>query len=82
MEVNNIYEDEWIYEFLLKRNLINQYKKSKNNILNKINSKTYFKERNPKWSNIWYFRINKQYRALWTIDNNNDLIIFKIDNHQ
>ena len=26
-------------------------------------TKNYFKERNPKESNIWYFRINKKYRA-------------------
>ncbi len=82
MKINDVLEDEWIIEFLKKRNLLNQYKKAKINIINKINSKNYFKERKPKWSNIWYFRINKQYRAIWTIDKENDLIIFKIDNHQ
>lgn len=82
MKVNNIFERDWIKEYLLKRNLLVQYKKAKSNIINKINSRNYFRERNPKWSNIWYFRLNKQYRAIWTIDKDNDLIIYKIDNHQ
>lgn len=82
MKINNILEDIWIFEFLEKRNLLNQYKKAKESILKKVNSKNYFKERKPKWSNIWYFRINKQFRAFWTIDKEWDLIIFKIDNHQ
>lgn len=82
MKVNNILEDEWIFEFLEKRKLLEQYKKAKINILSQINSNNYFKERKPKWSNIWYFRINKQFRAIWTIDRDNDLIVYKIDNHQ
>ena len=81
MKVNNIYEDSWIKIFLEKRNLLKQYVKSKNHILKQINSKTFFKERKPKWCNIWYFRINNQFRAIWSIDKDNDLIIFKIDNH-
>lgn len=82
MKINNILEDEWIFEFLEKRTLVNQYKKAKDNVFKNINSKNYFKERKPKWSNIWYFRINKQFRAIWTIDNDWDLIVYKIDNHQ
>ena len=82
MKVNIIYEDEWILEFLSKRNLLNQYKKAKNNLVQNINSNNYFKERMPKWSNIWYFRINRQFRAYWSFDTKWNLIIFKIDNHQ
>jgi hypothetical protein len=77
----NIIEDEWILEFLQKRNLINQYKKAKQYVLNWINNKTFFKERWPKWSNIWYFRINKQYRAFWSFDKDKDFRIFKISDH-
>ena len=82
MEINQILEDEWIINYLKKRNLLDQYKKAKNNILRKYNSKTYFKERKPKGTNIWYFRINKKYRAYWTIDKDNDLLIYKISDHQ
>ncbi|MBT3727612.1 hypothetical protein HOG21_08485 [bacterium] len=48
VKLRNILEDEKIEEYLLKRNLLKQYKKAKINILNKINSKNYFKEKNPK----------------------------------
>ena len=41
MRVNNIFEDEWIKEFLEKRNLLKQYKKAK------INEKKY--TRNNCW---------------------------------
>ena len=82
MYIRNILEDEWIYECLEKRKLLIQYKKAKLNILNKNNSKVYFKERKLKWSNIWYFRINKKFRAYGSFDNENDLIVYKISNHQ
>ena len=82
MKINNIFEDEWILEYLVKRNLLKQYKKAKINILNWLNTRNYFKQRNPKGSNIWYFRINKQFRAYWSFDWENNLIVFKIDNHQ
>lgn len=81
MKIENILEDEWIFEYLFSRNLVKQYKKSKILVLNWINNRTYFKEREPKWSNIWYFRINKQFRAFWSFDNDNNLRIFEIDNH-
>lgn len=29
MKINNILENEWIFEFLEKRTLVNQYKKTK-----------------------------------------------------
>jgi len=81
MNIRKILEDEWIFEYLEKRNLLNQYKKSKNSILEWVNSKSFFKEKQPKWSNIWYFRINKQFRAIWSFDKDWDLLIYKIDNH-
>lgn len=81
LNVNNIYEEDYILEFLEKRNLISQYKKSKQNILNWVYSwnKLWYKE--PKKSWILYFRINKQFRALCRFDWDN-LIVFNIDNHQ
>lgn len=82
MQINNIYENEKILLYLYKRRLLNQYKKMKNMILswNSINAD--LKERNPKGNNIWYFRINKQFRAIWSFDEKWDLIIFEISNHQ
>lgn len=81
MNINNILEDECIFDYLEKRNLLNQYKKAKNFVLSWINTKSFFKEKQPKWSWIWYFRINKQYRAIWSFDKYWNLLIYKIDNH-
>ena len=81
MRFKKIIESKKVLEYLEIHFLVNQYKKSKNNILSWNVWKTFFKERNPPWSGIWYFRINKKYRALWFIENN-ELRIYDIDNHQ
>ena len=80
--IRDIYEVEEIKEFLEKRNLLNQYLKAVNFLKNWINQKLDFKERKPKWSWIYSFRINKQFRAIWYFDEENDFIVSKIDNHQ
>lgn len=66
----------------MARGLLNQYKKAKQFLLHGNYLQIKFKERNPKGSGIWYFRINKQFRALGVFNENGHLIIFKIDNHQ
>jgi len=81
LKINNIFETKWVLDFLEKRNLIRQYKKSKNYILAWIYWKTDLKLREPKKKWEYSFRINKQFRAFWKLDNW-DLIIFIIDNHQ
>jgi hypothetical protein len=64
------------------RGLVQQYKKAKDYLLQGYQLKVRFKERNPKGSGIWYFRINKQFRALGVFNSEGDLIVFEIDNHQ
>jgi len=81
MKIKLIIELKSVVNDLDKYNLLKQYKKAKDNILLDNNTKVFFKERKPKWSWIWYFRINKKYRALWYIEGN-ELRIYKIDNHQ
>jgi hypothetical protein len=80
-DIEFIKEKWYILNFLLKRNLLEQYKKSKKNILlwNYTWNKIWFKQ--PRKDQIVYFRINKQYRALWRFEWK-VLIIFDIDNHQ
>lgn len=80
-KIKNIFESEYILEYLEKRNILNQYKKSKANILsgNYTWNKIWYKE--PKKDEIIYFRINKQYRALCRFELYN-LVVFDIDNHQ
>lgn len=77
-----IFEKKNILPYLESRNLLKQYQKAKRFLLHDNILQVKFKERNPKGSGIWYFRINRQFRALGSFDQENNLIIFKIDNHQ
>ena len=81
LHINKILETQEVFDFLEKRWLLKQYKKSKAYILAWIYGKTDFKLRKPKEKWEWSFRINKQFRAFWKIDDK-DLIIYIIDNHQ
>lgn len=82
VKIGGILEERGIFNYLQSRGLIKQYQKAKRYLLNGNVNSTKFKERNPKGEGIWYFRINKQYRALGIFDEEENLIIFKIDNHQ
>lgn len=81
-KVQHIFERKEILAYLTARGLLRQYKKAKNFLLQNHALHVKFKERNPKGSGIWYFRINRKFRALGIFDKNGNLIIFKIDNHQ
>jgi plasmid maintenance system killer protein len=81
IKITSIIEINWIKEFLIKRNLIKQYKKSKISILAWIVWGTDLKTREPKEKWVWSFRMNKQFRAFCKLENDL-LILFKIDNHQ
>ncbi len=70
-----------LIEFLEKRKLEKQYRKAKNYILNWFYKQVDLKIREPKKYKIYYFRINKQFRALAKLDWN-ILKVFDIDNHQ
>ena len=80
-KIQKILEKKEILPYLQKRNLLKQYKKAKQYLLQGNTIQIKFKERNPKGSGIWYFRINKQYRALTVFNDDGDLVVFKIDNH-
>lgn len=77
---SHIYEDESVVQFLQKRNLIAQYKKAKHNILSGNFSGNKLQLRKPKSDKIYYFRINKQFRA-FAEKRGDDLVVFHIDNH-
>lgn len=80
-KIENIYEKEYIFLELSKRNLLKQYKKSKNYILSGVFWKTDFKLREPQKDWVYSFRINRQFRAFCYFENNS-LIVYKIYNHQ
>jgi hypothetical protein len=79
--VTNILEKKWVNEYLIARWIYKQYIKAKENLLSWNFAKYNFKEKLPKWSEIYYFRINKQFRALWFIEDDCFYVV-KIDNHQ
>lgn len=81
MNILKIEEEADVYDYLIKRDLIKQYKKAKALLILWNARQVDFKIRNPKKDQIYYFRINKQFRALCHFEWNN-LIVFKIDNHQ
>lgn len=76
-----VVEHKRVVVYLRKRNLLTQYQKAKQLLLQNLFGSVALKKRNPKSSNIWYFRINKQYRAL-CIRENGMLIVFAVDDHQ
>ncbi len=80
--IHRIFERKEIPKYLEARSLLRQYIKAKQYLLAGNTLQVKFKERNPQGSGIWYFRINKQFRALGVFNAVGDLIIFKIDNHQ
>lgn len=80
-KVKYIFETKDVVNFLNKRLLLKQYKKAKQFLISWDYKTTRFKERNPKWSWIYYFRINKQYRAIWKFKSDWILVIWEIDDH-
>lgn len=81
-KIQHIFERKEILPYLEARGLLKQYTKAKQFFLQGNTLQVKFKERNPKGSGIWYFRINRQFRAFGVFDERGNLTIFKIDNHQ
>ena len=72
--------DEVCLLYLRDRRLISQYKKAKDCILDGKLQNVDLKLREPKEKWVWYFRINKQYRAYCTY-RDNALRIYEINDH-
>jgi len=81
MKIKEILENEKVVRYLEQRSLIKQYKKVKQFILLSNFSLVNFKKRKPKKDGVYYFRINKQFRALAFLEKD-VLIVFDVDNHQ
>ena len=77
-----VYElDESVLKYLTKRNLLSQYKKSKELLKQRQFSTIQFKKRKPKSAGKYYFRINEKYRAIGIFDGK-DFIVTEISDHQ
>lgn len=81
MLFSEILETQEVAIYLQSRNLLKQYKKVKEYLIAGNYIQVNFKIRQPKNDKVYYFRINKKYRAL-AIIKNKDLIVFDIDDHQ
>lgn len=103
-KIHHIFEKKSVYPYLLKRGLLDQYKKAKCYLLDGRLLSVRFKESSFKRNRVrsfasqnmslvlrknrfaplrcYYFRINKQFRALAVFNKDGDLVVFEIDNHQ
>ena len=79
--INNVLISPDALDYLKRRKLENQYKKAKLFILWGYFQNVDLKIREPKENRVWYFRINKQFRALCELDWD-ILYVYAIDNHQ
>jgi plasmid maintenance system killer protein len=61
--------------------LESNYKKAKEMILSGHPENVDFKKRQPYKSEKYYFRLNKQYRAICFFDDEYNICVYEIDNH-
>ena len=81
MLITQVLEHKNVWEYIIKHNLLSQYKKAKSYLLQWKLNIIDFKIRYPKSKWIYQFKINKKYRAFWYFENN-IFIIAKISDHQ
>lgn len=63
MRVDDIIELKEVAEYLVKRNILDPYKKARSFLIAGHIQKFDFKLRKPKTAQIYQFRINQKYRA-------------------
>jgi plasmid maintenance system killer protein len=78
----DIVEHKSVVPYLEARGLLKQYKKAKSILAAGDWLRTSFKERQPKGSDIWSFRINKQFRAFGFFRHDGLFVVAEISNHQ
>lgn len=85
IKIDAIFESKEIVEYLIKRNILEQYKKAREMMLQGHFQKFDFKLRKPKLAQVYQFRINQKYRAFGIFREENEKIFFlvtKISDHQ
>jgi len=81
MKIDRILETQAAATYLKKHNLLAPYQKVKAHILAGHYSGAQLRKRRPKTDDIWYFRINKKFRAFAYLEGVT-LKVFAIDDHQ
>ena len=79
--IRDILIDQEERAYLKERWLEKQYQKAKLYILSGNYKNVDLKLREPKEKRVWYFRINKQFRAICKLEGD-ILYVWAIDNHQ
>ena len=81
MKIYKILEHKKVWDYIISHNLLTQYKKAKQFILDWNFKWVEFKKRRPYKSEKYYFKVNNKYRVFcfleWTT-----LKIFEISVHQ
>jgi len=72
-----------VEDLIRKRWLYTQFLKAKNNLLHGfVLFGIQLRKRQPTTDDIWYFRINNQYRAIGKFDQDGDFLVLSLDDHQ
>ena len=74
-------EEEGVVDYIKKRNLAAVYLKAKKYIEMGFYKNVDLRKRNPKKEGVFYFKIDKKYRALGYIENKT-FIVTEISDHQ
>ena len=74
-------KNQKIIDYLKKRDLLELYKKKRNQLETDNAKSAQFKKRQPYKYQMFYFRINKQYRAIGRFKGS-DFIVTEISDHQ
>jgi len=77
----HVTELDKVLPYLKKRHLLRHYEKTKKKLKRGDTSGVQLRKRQPKSSDVWYFRINKQYRAFCFRDGDT-LVVFDVNDHQ
>ncbi len=76
-----VFENDDVVDYMQKHQLVSLYIKAKEKIERDDFRSVQLRKRQPHSNNIWYFRIDRKYRALATREKGN-LYVFKISDHQ
>ena len=77
-----VYEKKSVVPYLESRQLTKAYLKAKSYIEQGMYELVDLRKREPKSLNVFYFRINRKYRAFGYINKNHELIVTDISDHQ
>lgn len=78
--IKEVFIDATLVTYLKDRKLLSQYKKAERFLMAWQFQNIDLKLREPKEKGVWYFRINKQYRAFAFLEDEK-LYIYEISDH-